>query len=281
MLSYIKTTKQHSAMLAGFGLVLALVLVGGIFIGRVSAESYPGGTDNGLTSRIGELDATLTGLGYGTTTATPDWGNMWNRVKTSATWTPAGNATANDVAKGKTFYGNNRTEQTGTRNVTGLCPTQKWHDGYGSADANQVNNCVDQIVWTVPSDGVEGTDKQDPVTGLIWSQRLWNDPATPGAAPKFSASASSTYSWDASLKDNNGKTAIELCSERGNGWRLPTQKELMQAYIDGSFWNLSQSVAYHWSSTENSGANAWFVYLSGGITGNNIKTTAYAVRCVR
>ena len=98
MLSYKKITKQRSIMIASFGLVAMLVLVGGIFIGRVSAESYPGGTDNGLTSRISELNTTLTGLGYGSTTATPDWGNMWNRVKTSATWTPAGNATANDVA---------------------------------------------------------------------------------------------------------------------------------------------------------------------------------------
>ena len=279
MLSYKKITKQRSIMIASFGLVAMLVLVGGIFIGRVSAESYPGGTDNGLTSRISELNTTLTGLGYGSTTATPDWGNMWNRVKTSATWTPAGNATANDVAKGKTFYANNRTEQTGTRNVVGSCPTQAYHDNYGGS-VTQATNCVDQIKWTTPTNGIAGTEKQDPVTGLIWSQRLTNTGGSPGV-PVFSATNGGVYSWDASYGDNGGKTAIQLCSERGNGWRLPTQKELMQVYIDGSYWNLSQPAANHWSSTENSSTSAWNVNLSTGYTGYNGKTNAYAVRCVR
>jgi hypothetical protein len=67
----------------------------------------------------------------------------------------------------------------------------------------------------------------------------------------------------------------------GNGWRLPTQKELMQAYIDGSNFNLSQPATYFWSATEYSGTSAWLVNLSFGYTTNNTKVIATQVRCVR
>jgi hypothetical protein len=78
------------------------------------------------------------------------------------------------------------------------------------------------------------------------------------------------------------KTAKLLCSDRGNGWRLPTQKELMQAYIDGSYFNLTQPSNPFWASTEASATVAWFVYLNSGPTSNTSKTTSsYQVRCVR
>lgn len=256
-------------------LVALTLLAGGVAIGRVSAESYPGGDDNGRTSRIAELDATLAGLGYGSQTATPDWGSMWNRIKTSATWSPSGNVTADEVAAGKTFYGSDRTLQTGTRSLVGPCETQAWHDNNGSA--NQADNCTEQNVWTEPNDGVVGTDKRDPVTGLIWSHRLRNN----AGAIEFSPTAPSAFSWDNSHTNNEGRTAIQLCSDMGDGWRLPTQKELMQAYIDGSFWNLSQPAAYHWSATEGSATDSWTVNLSLGSTFPTTETDAYGVRCVR
>ena len=255
------------------GFAIAIVLAGGVMIGRASAETYPGGTDNGLTSRIGELNTTLTGLGYGSTTDAPDWGNTWNRIKTSATWAPDGDAAPSDVAVGKTFYGDNRTQQTGTRPVPGLLSNQVWHDS--SANATQANNGY--IEWTTPTDGIAGTDKQDPVTGLIWSHRLRNNSGT----IEFSPTAPSTFSWDNSHTNNEDRTASQLCSDRGDGWRLPTQKELMQAYVDGSYWNLSQPAANHWSVTESSDTIAWYVYLSYGTTSGNTKSNANGVRCVR
>ncbi|MEI6498748.1 MAG: DUF1566 domain-containing protein [bacterium] len=92
----------------------------------------------------------------------------------------------------------------------------------------------------------------------------------------------SAISAGASNAAVGAKTAKQICSDRGNGWRLPTQKELMQAYIDGSFFNLTQPSYNFWSSTEVSATVAWFVYLSIGGTFNGYKTTtSYQVRCVR
>ncbi|NCU29538.1 DUF1566 domain-containing protein, partial [Candidatus Saccharibacteria bacterium] len=71
------------------------------------------------------------------------------------------------------------------------------------------------------------------------------------------------------------------CSDRGAGWRLPTQKELLQAYIDGSNYNLVAAAAYHWSATVYSVTYAWYTYLSLGSTGGNLKGNAAQVRCVR
>lgn len=258
--------------------VAAIVIVGGFTAAYTRAETYPGGTDNGLTSHIATLNSTLTGLGYGATTDTPDWGSNWNRIKTSAVWSPSGTVTSSDVRAGKTFYNGSRTQQTGT-NRTGYCPTEAYHDSYG-APVTQTTNCTAQNTWTVPSDGIAGTDKLDPVSGLIWSQPLWLS----GSTPTFSGSSTTTWTWDASGANNvtaGTRTAIQLCSDRGNGWRLPTQKELMQAYIDGSYFNLNQPSSYFWSATEISSTNAWVVTLGSGNTYNGTKTSTYAVRCVR
>jgi hypothetical protein len=67
----------------------------------------------------------------------------------------------------------------------------------------------------------------------------------------------------------------------GGVWRTPTQKELMQAYIDGSFFNLSNPSYNFWSATQSSSTNAWYVYLSSGTTTNYTFATLYDVRCVR
>ena len=56
----------------------------------------------------------------------------------------------------------------------------------------------------------------------------------------------------------------------------------MEARVSGkSVTYLSQSVAYHWSATENSSTNAKNKNLSNGNTNNNVKSTTYGVRCVR
>lgn len=77
--------------------------------------------------------------------------------------------------------------------------------------------------------------------------------------------------------DSNGTTGVET------DWRLPTQKELMQAYIDGAANNIPNPGYYFWSSTEyySSQSNAWYVYLNYGYTYGNTKSTSFAVRCVR
>ena len=155
----------------------------------------------------------------------------------------------------------------------------QYHDSYG-APVTQTTNCTASIAWTTPSDGVTGTDKRDPVSGLIWSQALLNS----GGTVTFTTGGPSTWSWDATAANNvavGTKTAKQLCSDRGNGWRLPTQKELMQAYVDGSYFNLSQPSTSFWSATHYSSTSAWAVYLNIGLTYYVSMGNTYNVRCVR
>jgi len=134
-----------------------------------------------------------------------------------------------------------------------------------------------------------GADAQDNSTGLIWSL-----PCNGNGCTSFSDSAPGAYSWDnsatpgspAGATGNNGNTASALCSNAG--WSLPHQKQLMQAYIDGS-WDknlgtgLEGVLRSYWSATTYSTntTNAWLTTLSYGLTSLNTKTTPYGVRCVR
>ena len=261
---------------AGLALLVS-ALIGGVVVGAaniVGAESFPGGTDNGKTSRIKQLNDDLTNLGYGSTSNTPDWGANWNRIATSSKWTPNGNIAPNDVMDGKKFYNATRIEQTGTKVVVGPCSTQAYHDQSGS----KADGCVADRDWVVASPAVAGDDRQDRVTGLVWSRCLVN---TAGVTDFTTEAGCTAYSWDSTHTNNNSRTASQLCTDRGAGWRLPGQKELMQAYIDGSNYNLVASAANHWSATELSGTRAWNADLSNGNTGNNAKGSASQVRCVR
>ena len=264
----------------GIGVIaLAIVISLAMWASYAHGEQVGGAPESGSTSYIKSLYTALQTAGYGSDINTPNWGTYWNRISTSAQWTPSGTATAADVASGKTFYGTNRTQQTGTQPTPGVCPTQAYHDSYG-APVTQTTNCTNTLTWTVPSGSIAGTEKQDPRSGLIWSNAIVN---TAGTAT-FSPTTNTAFSWDASHANNiavGNKTAITLCSAMGNGWRLPAQKELMQAYIDGSNFNLSQPGNYFWSATEFSSTAAWTAYLSSGNTYYNTKTTTYQVRCVR
>lgn len=277
--------------------MIVLALVGTIFfkLTATRAEQSGGSPNNNPTvSRILALYNHLKDdLSFGSDVAGAwgDWGAKWNRIYSAATWTPAANSAVTDVKSSKTFYSDSRTIQTGTYPASGPCSTQQYNDDYGSqADATKiVNNCV--LSWAMASPGVAGDDpgsathnptpgNKDPRTGLTWSQYLKNNAGT----VEFALSGGSTWSWDASAAANiavGTKTASLLCSERGNGWRLPTEKELMQAYIDGAYFNLTQPSTNLWSVTENSATTAWYVSLSSGTTSNLTKTISNQVRCVR
>jgi hypothetical protein len=330
--------------------IILVAISGFIGINYVFAEKPTSGTpESNATSYIKTAYDSLVTLGYGSVAAGSwgDWGAYWNRIVSAAIWVPSGNATVSDVKSSKTFNNTTRASQTGTYPNPTSCSTQAYHDSYGNP-VTQTTNCTNDITWTVPSPVVTGDDRQDPRTGLVWSQALVNTSGT----PTFSATTNSGWTWDGSTTftitagsatagatyTNNGqtftvvttissgtslnttgtglpsangtltyvagggantsnltfsaytgtnaavgnKTAKLLCSERGNGWRLPAQKELMQAYIDGSYFNLSQPSNYFWSATENSATSAWYVTLHAGATTYSVKTTsAYQVRCVR
>jgi len=264
-------------------------LAGGIFVSRNIAKAETvGELDSGTTSRIKTIyDHLKNDLSYGSDAAGSwgDWGAMWNRIRSAAEWIPDGSVAVTDVRSGKTFYDGNRTEQTGTYQAPGSCSTQQYYDGYG-APVTETTNCTNTITWTTADPAVAGDDSKagrgntDPRTGLIWSKYLKNNAGT----VEFADSGGSGWSWNGTTDADSvavGKTASQLCSERGNGWRLPTQKELMQAYIDGSNFNLSNPALNFWSATESSSTYAYLTSLSTGYTTVTIKTASVYVRCVR
>jgi hypothetical protein len=77
--------------------------------------------------------------------------------------------------------------------------------------------------------------------------------------------------------DSNGLTGVET------NWRLPTQKEQMIAYVNGSANNWPNPQVNSWSSTEDysSQVNAVRMVMGDGLTTVNTKTTGFFVFCVR
>ena len=87
--------------------------------------------------------------------------------------------------------------------------------------------------------------------------------------------------WGAiSDEEMNWKDANKWCAKQGEGWRLPTRVELVQAFDEGI---LTGDDRWFWSSTEsyNNAANAWNVVLNYGSTNVTTKTSSNAVRAVR
>lgn len=265
--------------------VIAVAIISGfIGISYVLAEKPTGDTpESGATSYIKATYDSIVALGHGSVAAGSwgDWGAYWNRIRSAAEWLPSGNTDPIDVVAGKTYYKDSRTQATGTRqNVASGCPTQLGHDSYTTS--TKENTC--SYDW--PADAsVAGAEKVDPVTGLVWSNLLYRN----GTAIEFSVLNNTAFSWSNANANNQGltapvagnRTAGQLCSDQGNNWRLPVQKELMQAYIDGAYWNLTQPSYNFWSASLNSSANAWYVYLYSGYTSLTTMTATAQVRCVR
>ena len=83
----------------------------------VFAEQSGSSPTNASTSRIKTIYDALVSSSFGSDSAGAwgNWGTMWNRIYSSATWTPSGDTTSSDLKVGKTCYsGNNRTQITGT-----------------------------------------------------------------------------------------------------------------------------------------------------------------------
>jgi len=272
--------KKTILIIIGAVLLAGVALVGSRYVLAEQSGSSP---ESGATSYLKATYDSLVSLAYGVESAGSwgDWGAKWNRIRSAGEWTPSGNSDISDVRTSKTFYSNSRTQQIGGLSLSGAafapCPTQQYHDSYGSPPVTQTTNCTVDNSWTDPGDGISGTDLRDNNTTLIWSYPLYNN----GGVIEFSSSFATPFSWNNSHANNLGRTAAQLCSDRGNGWRLPSQKELMQAYIDGSFFNLNQPSSYFWSVSLSSSSHAWYVALNGGYASNYSMGNTYQVRCVR
>jgi len=164
-------------------------------------------------------------------------------------------------------------------NNAGSAPTDRYEATWTQCD-EVVNN------WCGTGDAFAAA--KDENTGLIWSKPCSGVGCSTSAEP-----ADTDYEWTyTDDADNNSLNADVLCSQdlgttHDAGWSLPHQKQLMQAYIDGSYGNLEATGVggnrLYWSATtrSNSTTYAWYVNLSNGYTYNRAKTNSTYVRCVR
>lgn len=207
---------------------------------------------------------------------------------------------AGSASAGYTYGDNNAGYVLGTATGAGTALVNLWNGTSGAfTGGSQANGGADDYNnagsapantysggWTVCNSGNSycgtgdsGADVKDNTTGLVWSKPCNGDGCT-----SFSDSAPLAYSWDNSGVFNSSKTAYALCTGRGS-WALPHQKQLMQAYIDGSYNNLeavADNYAFWSASTRSYGTTyAWYIYLSHGLTYLDLKTAAYRIRCVR
>ncbi len=113
--------------------------------------------------------------------------------------------------------------------------------------------------------GTEACVFKDQITNMMWT------------------SDRGSYTWQ------NGITQCDNLNYGGYAdWRLPTQKELLQAYTDG-IWSqkattkLSLSATWYWSSSTSSGATtyAWGIDPTYGGSANGAKNGSMPVVCVR
>lgn len=87
----------------------------------VLAEQSGDTPESGVTSYIKQIYDSLVSLGHGSDGAGAwgDWGDFWNRIRSAGEWEPDGTASSDDVVAGETFYGDSRTEMTGTLSLIG------------------------------------------------------------------------------------------------------------------------------------------------------------------
>lgn len=105
------------------------------------------------------------------------------------------------------------------------------------------------------------------------------------AAGGFNASANNDLQPD-------GVAAMTGCAnysttEFPDGWRLPTQREMMIIWLfrEGinTVYDSSQLSGRYWSATENTANKAWYMDFNATVPGSNVelKTNNYKFRCVR
>ena len=161
-------------------------------------------------------------------------------------------------------------------NNGGAAPTDRYSKGWTACTSGADNYC---------DTGDAFADIKDDSTGLIWSKPCSGSGCASSAEP-----ADTVYTWNNSGGNNNSLTAYQLCSQdlgttHDEGWFLPHQKQLMQAYIDGSYGNLDTFCgSRYWSATSPSDglSSAWFFTLCTGYSSATVKSyNGYWVRCVR
>ncbi len=221
----------------------------------------------------------------------------------TGTWTFLGDAAVDQVLEGKKFYSNSGTLLTGT--YTPPTPIDfsnmqySTYDDYAGGDYLGWGGTLtddyqgEESEWSNMSVG-EDIAWRDERTGVYWSahQGTMSNIFTMASCDYFTSIPRSSYDGS----DSDCGLAINYCATLDfagrTDWYLPSQKELMQAYIDGIYNQAGIDEAsaaafvtdnYYWSSSEVSyySTAAWFVYLFDGSTRIDLKSSTRAgVRCV-
>jgi len=261
-------------------ILIAVVGIGSLVVTRALAEQGIGTPDSHVNSILKDVYDNLNNLGYGSEDGSN--GAIWNRIISSSLWVPEGSITGEDVVKNKTYYNGSRTLQTGSADFPVYADQSLQAKDFRDSNANSTWSS-----WTLTSgDATTGVYK-DNRTGLYWSanQGSFTNNFNILACDFFTTIPRGQYSG----ADIDCGDAINACATlpldlNGDGtpetnWYLPTQAELMQAYLNGIY--LSTNTTWttgnnFWSSTEiqSNYTGAWYTYL------NNNKTRSYSVRCV-
>lgn len=273
---------------------ILIVLIVGILastfvITKVLAEQSTGTPNSEVNSVIKDVYENLVNLEYGSETGSN--GPMWNRIISSSLWVPEGTITEADVVNGKTFFNSSRVEKTGTLDFP------KYEDmSLQAKDYRDSNASTTWSSWTLTSGAATTGVYKDNRTGLYWSAMLgsansFTNEFTIISCPFFTTVPRGDYNGG----NVNCGDAINACATLSldlNGdstpetnWYLPTQAELMQAYLNGIYLSTNPTwvtANNFWSSTEiqDISTYAWYTHLNHGNTHYNLKTTSSSVRCV-
>ena len=266
---------------------------------KVLAEQSGSSPESGVTSRIKAIYDSLVSLSHGSESAGGwgNWGVMWNRIRSAAEWVPTGDATDADVATGKIFFSQDRIQKTGNAS---LAPNWRvfsntiWDDYKNGANTDG-DNADEESLWSNTSGNATSGVWKDNRTALYWSanQGSYTNSAAVSICDFYSSTPRGSYTGG----DSDCGNAINTCANLSldatgdavpeTDWYLPSQKDILLAYIDGITNNTNGTFVslgtYFWSSTENADFStaAWYTRMANGDTYYDNKTASYAVRCVR
>lgn len=267
--------------------IIGILCLTTLLVNATSAEQEGESPESEELSILKETYTNLQTLGYGSDSGSNS-SSIWNRIITSATQVPNGSISEDKVIYGYTFFNGSRDQKTGTFQLPNYAAQSQ-----ESIDLRETNIIPDALAqWTKTNMTPEVW--KDERTGLYWSPRQgsMSNEFTIITCDFFTTTPRGNYSGS----DPDCGNAINTCATLsldadGDGtnetdWYLPTQIEMMQAYIDGIYavtnkdWVTENNF---WSSTEsksNSG-DAYPVYLSHGYTYFYFKTDTLSTRCVR
>ena len=260
----------------------------------VKAEQSGNSPESTTTSRIKTLSDSLTTLGFGSTNSGSwgDWGGMWNRIYSAATWTPNdATATISDVTSGKTFYvGNNRVIQTGGGS---LQPTPT--PGIPSmGDVSRIKSLYNSLVTlNFGSDSAGSWGDWGSIWNRIYSASIWT-PSDANSAVSNVLNGKTFYAGNNRTKLTGTytlPTLSGLISPTNNVWvsnrqfcatvtsytGLTVQAKFV---IGGTTYNgssVSSGATSCYTHTADLNAVTWYAYAQdsrGGVSGNTATWTA-------